>query len=178
MNNRMARFVSDMRWYFHAAKAEIGIHSSWEPLVQIAMTGGSHSTARATGTGERDERRSAAIRRHARIEAALRSMPPEDVALVRLTCEEEVAILRRPYGDLGNCAHLTDAAVRSVAASRSTRSVGAWLDRLALKYASGRAGFAGMDAIDAIRTGCEDYMEHTREAYVRALAMLPQRRAA
>lgn len=178
MNNHMARFVSEVRWFFHSAKSEMGIRSSWDPLVQLAMTGGAHSTMRAFGTSHQEEKRRGAVWKHARIEHALRGMPSDALRLVRLTCEEDLNALRVPYGDLGNCAHLTDAASRAVKASRSTREVPAWLDRLALKYASGRAGGAGMDAIELIRLGCEELIEPCRLAYLKALGSIPQRRAA
>lgn len=178
MNNHLARAAADWRWFFHSATSEIGIRSSWDPLVQVALTGGAHATAKASGTSDRDERRRAAVWRHARIESALRLLPADAITVIRLTCEQELWALRVPFGDLGNCAHLTDAASNALAASRSTREVGPWLDRLALKYAAGRAGNAGLNAIEAIRAGCESYMEPARLAYVAALGELPRRRAA
>lgn len=177
MNNHLTRFVLDVKWYFHAAKAEIGIRSSWDPLVQIAMTGGKPSY-RAFGTSGKEERRRAAVFRHARIEQALRMMPADQIRLVRLTCEEPLQTLRTPYGDLGNAAHLTEAAGRALRASRSTRGVGDWLDRLSMKYAQGRAANAGLDAIEAIRLGCEELLAEPRESYVRAMGKIPMRRAA
>lgn len=176
MNNQLARSAQDWRWFFHQAKAEIGIRSSWEPLIQIAM-GGGHST-RSTGASGPEDRRRNAVSRHARIELALRALPADMVRLIRLTCETPIQPLRQPFGDLGNCAHLTDAVLRAVRASRSTREIPAWLDRLALKYANGRAGPAGLDAIEAIRLGCEEMHEPARVAYVNALVRIPVRRAA
>jgi hypothetical protein len=178
VNHHLARACAEWRWFFHQAKSEMGIRSSWDPLVQLALTGGAHSSSRSFGTSDREERRRAAVFRHARIEAALHRMPPDAITLIRLTCEADLSALRMPFGDLGNAAHLTEASGKALRASRSTREVGDWLDRLALKHARGRAGPAGLDAIDAIRLGCEDLMESPRLSYLKALGALPQRRAA
>lgn len=177
MTHHLARAAAEWRWFFHQAKAEIGIRSSWDPLVQIAMTGGAHK-AREHGTSDRDDRKRHAVVRHARIENALRSLPHDALSLVRLTCEQPLELLRTPFGDLGNAAHLTEAAGTALRASRSTRAVADYLDRLSVKYAQGRAASVGLDAIEAIRLGCEALMEGPREAYVRALARSPNRRAA
>lgn len=176
MNQHMSRFFLDMRWFFHQAKSEIGIRSSWDPLVQLALTGGSRGTS--TGTSDREERRRGAVFRHARIEQALRSMATEHIRMIRLTCEEPTHTLRLAYGDLGNAAHLTQAARSALRDSRSTREITDWLDRLSVRYAAGRAVSASLDAIDSIRLGCEEIMEPAREAYVRALGKIPNRRAA
>lgn len=176
MNQSLSRAAFEWRWFFHSAKSEIGIRSSWEPLVQVALVGGNRS-AKASGTSEGEERRRLAIRRHARVEAALRAMDGEHVSLIRLACEDEVKPLRVAYGDLGNAAHLTEAAEKAVRASRSTLAVSAWLDKLARKYALGRAGAGGLDAIEGIRLGLEDYFEPVRCAYVQALGRLPMRAA-
>jgi hypothetical protein len=178
VNNHLARACQDWRWFFHQAKSEMGIRSSWDPLVQLAMTGGAHSSAKAFGTSEREEKRRAAVWRHARIEAALTRIPRETIGLIRLTCEADLSLLRMPFGDLGNAAHLTKAATTALRASKSTRAVGDWLDRLAIKHARGRAGSGGLDAIDAIRLGCEDLLEGPRLAYLKALGTMPHRKVA
>jgi hypothetical protein len=166
VNHFLARAVQDWIFYFHQAKAEMGISSSWEPLVQIARSGG----AVVASSGNRnEERRLAASRRHARIEAALLDIEPESLKLIRLTCEEPLRLWREPYGQLGNVAHLTDAVYRARGASGSTREIGPWLDRLAIKHAQGKANGS---TLDDIRRGCEELMNQPRNEYVQALGRI------
>lgn len=171
MNQFLARSVLDWRWFFHAAKAEMGISSSWEPLAFIARCGGPSRSLKANGD-KGEDRRLAASRKHARIERALCLVEPQSLILIRLACEEQTHTLRLAFGELGNVAHLTEAAYRAKQASGSTRPLNGWLDRLAFKHARGRASPAGLNAIRDIRLGCEDVLGPAREDYVRALGRI------
>jgi hypothetical protein len=163
VNNRLARSVSDWRWYLRDAGAAMGIRA----VDYIAM---SMSSGQAHGP---DEQQLAAARRHARIEAALRSMPSSQIALIRLACEEETRTLRLAFGAIGNLAHLTKAALRGHTASQSKRSVEAWVDKLALKIARQTARGADYTRCDEIARGCDDVLEPARLAYVRGLGGVP-----
>lgn len=172
MNHRLARTVAELRWFFHQAKAEMGIRSSWEPLMRMAQNGG--MPVGQQHDHEHEVRRLAASRRHARVEAALRAIGPEALALIRLTCEEETQTLRLAYGPLGNLAHLAYNAVRAHRASRTKRPLPMWLDRLAFKLARGTAPPGDRDTADSIRIGCEELMEQVRDDYVKAMARRAQ----
>lgn len=166
MNHHLARAVADWQWFLRDASAAMGIHAV--DYLQMSMSMG--STQR--NSDHHTTQQLNAARRHARIERALLSMRSDHVSLIRLACDEPPRALRAPFGQLGNLAHLSRAAQEGHRASRSTRDVGAWLDRFAFKLAQGRAVSGPIDA-SCIALSCEDVLGPARDAYVSALGRIP-----
>lgn len=164
LDQYVLRSVSDWRFYFQHAKAEMGIKAIDYENMAVRCANGTVYVV------EPLEQQQAAARKHARIEAALQWMPTEDVRVIRLTCDDDPRETWEPFypAGLGNVAHLTPAAQLAHQRSRSTKSIGEWLDRLGQKIAKGRAIMEDRIVRERIKTGIEGLISTTHESYQRA----------
>lgn len=165
------RSLDDWRYFFDRAKAEMGIHAIDYERMRMRSSGGSIYIA------EPDNRRQAAARKHARIEAALQRMPPAELSIVRTTCEDEPREVWTPFGQagLGNIAHLSYNAARAHRQSSTTRALPDWLDRLGVKLVNGRATMEQRVLRERIVKDIDGLLEQAHHAYEEARGGLSSR---
>lgn len=130
------RSLDDWRFYFQRAGAAMGIKAiDYERRLSMLGTGAHPSSIVP------QERHLAAARRHANIEARLAWLTSHDLRLVRMACDDEPRELWVPFGSggLGNLALESRRAWRAKEASRSTRELDGWLDKMGARILRGRA---------------------------------------
>lgn len=163
MKPELAKAVSDWRWFFHAAESEMGIRSSFGPMCAILATGCGH--IEATAHSDMDDRRLRAARRHWKVEYALMMVDAPTLRLVRLVAEDLPHTFRIGFGEFGNIAHFTEEARAARDLARSRKTVSAWVDRLGVRLASGKATKAEQLAAAQIRDGTERVLDVAAREY-------------
>lgn len=160
LDQYVMRSLDEWRFYFDRAKAAMGIkavdYAAW------SVSGGSSASPNPP-----NDHQQAAARKHARIEKRLLALPSFSLMVIRVTCEDPEKDLWSVYGSagLGNIAHLTPAASAALKASRSTRTLDSYLDRLAAKLAQGRGNTEDRVARERISRGIEEIVCMVHDDY-------------
>jgi hypothetical protein len=139
----------------------MGIRSSWEAMCAV-MQG---TATEAVAEGVMDERRLKAARRHWRVEYALMQMGAPTLHMVRLVAEDPLHVARAGFGEFGNIAHYTAAAEAARDLSRTRKRIAAFVDRLGMRLATGKAGRAEQIAAKQIRDDTETVLEIAQREY-------------